>query len=260
MHADAVESAAVAAWSGLELLRPLAGGARNDVFLARCGDRQLVVRRSGRAAAALEWELDLLDHLGGHGVRVPGTVPADDGRRSVGGVLVQEFLGGRPPDGPADWRRAVDALRRVHELTVGWPQRPGFASARLLLTTDGGGDVRLDAMPEGAVADVRTAWRPVLTGPECAIHGDLGAGNIVIDDGAVGLLDWDESRVDVPAFDLAHVPEYVAVPSTVDRDVLVTAGVAWEAATCWVVEPVYALRRLAELRDRLRRPPGARRP
>jgi hypothetical protein len=64
------------------------------------------------------------------------------------------------------------------------------------------------------------------------------------------LLDWDEARTDVPWFDFA-MPEDVDVPAPVDRQTLVTAGVAWEAATCWVPEPEYATRRLAELYRRL---------
>jgi aminoglycoside phosphotransferase (APT) family kinase protein len=104
---------------------------------------------------------------------------------------------------------------------------------------------------------VREAWRPILDGPECAIHADLGAGNLLVDGEAVALLDWDEARVDVPWFDYAFLPDEVAVPAPTDRETLVTSGVAWEAATCWVVEPDYAARRLAELLDRRRRrPPG----
>jgi Ser/Thr protein kinase RdoA (MazF antagonist) len=87
---------ALAAWSGVELLEPLAGGARNQVFLARRGRARLVVRRSGRPAASLEWELDLLEHLRANGVLVPEVVPADDGRRQVDGLLLQRFLEGRP--------------------------------------------------------------------------------------------------------------------------------------------------------------------
>jgi hypothetical protein len=68
----------LAAWSGVELLEPLAGGARNQVFLARRGRGRLVVRRSGRPPASLEWELDLLELLRANGVLVPEVVPADD--------------------------------------------------------------------------------------------------------------------------------------------------------------------------------------
>jgi aminoglycoside phosphotransferase (APT) family kinase protein len=141
----------------------------------------------------------------------------------------------------------VGTLTVVHQITVGWPQRPGFASARELLAADRGGDIRLDRMPTDAVRAVRQAWQPVLTGPECAIHGDVGAGNILVSDARVTLLDWDEARVDVPWFDFAFLPATLRAPVPVPIDALLTAGVAWETATCWVPEPVYARRRLAEL-------------
>jgi hypothetical protein len=59
-------------------------------------------------------------------------------------------------------------------------------------------------MPAEAVRAVRRAWQPVLTGPQCAIHGDMGAGNVA--DAQVTLMDWDEARVDVPWFDFAFPP------------------------------------------------------
>ena len=177
-----IDPAAVAAWPGVELVRALPGGARNTVLLARRRDRRLVVRRSARSPASLDWELDLLEHLTGHGVAVPRVVPADDGRRHVDGVLVQEFVDGRPPRDDDDWHRVIQTLTVVHRLTVGWPQRPGFASARELLVRDRGGDVRLDLMPAQAVRAVRQAWQLVLGAPECAIHGDVGAGNILVTD------------------------------------------------------------------------------
>ena len=208
------------------------------------------MRRSTRSPASLDWELDLLEHLADHGVAVPRVIPANDGRRHVQGVLVQEFVDGHPPRTDDDWHHVARTLTVVHQLTVGWPQRPGFASARALLTADRGGDIRLDAMPTEAVRTVRQAWQPVLSGPECAIHGDVGAGNILVADSQLTLLDWDEARVDVPWFDFAFLPAAVTTPGPVPIEALITAAVAWEAATCWLPEPDYARRRLAELNAR----------
>jgi Ser/Thr protein kinase RdoA (MazF antagonist) len=240
----------VAPWRGVELVEPLTGGNRNQVYLARRGGRRLVVRTSTRSAEALDWEIRLLEFLAAAGLAVPVPLPGDDGRPQADGVMVTDFIDGRPPRDAAEWRLVVDVLARLHETTRGWPQRPGFASTRQLLTGDRGGDVRLDAMPADGAAAVRAAWRPLATGDECVVHGDVGGGNILVDGSRVTLLDWDEARVDVPWFDFAFVPEDVGVPVPVERTVLVTAGVAWEAATCWVAEPEYAARRLAELHGR----------
>lgn len=239
----------VAAWSDVELVAAITGGARNPIFRARRGNEDLVVRASGRSPDSLDWELQLLQTLSGAGVVVPLPILTDDGRPSADGVLIHRFIAGQPPRDHQDWRRVVDVLRTVHDVTVGWRQRPGFASAHRLLTEDRGGDVDMTAIPESDRALIRRAWVPVLDGAPCAIHGDMGAGNVLVSEDHIALIDWDEARVDVPAFDYAHLPHDVPVPMAVDRRVLITAGVAWEAATCWVVEPEYARRRLVELQD-----------
>ncbi len=246
-----LQPSSVTAWAGVELRGPLTGGARNQVVRAERGNERLVVRHSGRSGPALDWELDLLEFLDAHGIGVPRTVSSDDGRRHVDGVVIYRFIDGRPPRDRAEWQGAVAALAAVHEMTEGWPQRPGFASSRQLLTADRGGDVRLDAMPTEAVDAIRAAWRPVVTGTECVNHGDVGGGNIVVTETGIALLDWDESRVDVPWFDFAFLPPDVAADVPVDAEALSTAGVAWEAATCWIVEPDYAAKRLAELYRRV---------
>lgn len=207
------------------------------------------MRTSGRSVESLAWELDLLRALSDAGVVVPMPVPTDDGRRHADGVVVQRFIPGGPPCDDHDWRRVVGVLQLVHATTIGWPQRPGFASARQLLTRARGGDVDLSAMPAPVAELVRRAWLPVLGATESAIHGDLGASNVLMTGDQVGLIDWDEARVDVPAFDYAHLPGGVRLPIAGDRSAIVTAGVAWETATCWRAEPEYARRRLAELHD-----------
>lgn len=241
----------VRSWPGLELIRPLPGGSRNPAFLARRGDRMFVVRTSGRHAQSLDWELDLLNFLRACDIRVPQDVPTADGRRHVDGVLVQRFLSGHPPTSTSEWRRVIEVLNSVHELTRSWTQRPGFATSRDLLGQDDGGDIDLTILPPEAAAAIRASWRPVHEGGECVVHGDVSRGNVLVDGDAVALLDWDEARVDVPWFDFADVPLEVKLPAPCSRAALVTAGIAWEAATCWKLEPEYAAQRLAELYDRL---------
>jgi len=110
----------------------------------------------GGRPASLAWEADLLDHLSRNGPRAPAVVAALDGRRHIDGVMVQTWLDGTPP-GTAHWPAVTAFLRRLHQITATWPQRPGSASTSDLLTAERGGDVDLSAMPADAVTDCRRA-------------------------------------------------------------------------------------------------------
>jgi Ser/Thr protein kinase RdoA (MazF antagonist) len=264
-------------WGPLTVVGPLGGGRRNSVVEVRAGAERLVARRTRRSGPALDWELDLLDFLAGNGFVVPAVVPTVDGRRHADGVVVQRRLAGRPPVA-ADWPAVATELRRLHTLTAGWPQRPGFRSTVELLTADRGGDVDLSGMPPAAVAACRQAWAalspagpaaapvPAVTdGDPCAVasaessatspvsavvvHGDPCAANVRVGDAGIGLLDWDEARVDHPDLDLAELP---GVPLPGARGRMARAAIAaWEAAAGWRLEPEYARRRLAELHHAL---------
>ena len=238
--------ATLAAWGRPVVVGPLTGGNRNTVLEIRLDGRRLAARRSNRPPASLDWELDLLDQLARHGLRVPGVVAAVDGRRHIDGVVVQTWLDGSPP-GPRDWPAVAAALARLHELTVGWPQRPGFASTRELLTAERGGDVDLSAMPAEAVAACRRTWARLDGRPVAVVHGDPGASNIRVSKDGPGLLDWDEARVDYTDLDLADLPGSDLPPDRLA--VARTAATAWEAANGWIVEPSYARRQLTLLRN-----------
>lgn len=238
-------------WGEVTIRARLSGGYRNDVFLADLRGRDVVVRQTSRPAATLAWELDLLAHLAAEGVGVPLLVPTRDGRRHVDGVTVLEHVPGEPPGSRGDWNRVADTLLMLHAAAGGWTQRPGFASSQYLLTHQRGGDVRLDLMPTDVVELVRRAWSAVQHGQTTVVHGDPGAANIRIHGGRVVLLDWDEARVDVPWFDLAGLPTDMQLPEGLERRDVETAGIAWEAATCWTTEPEYARRRADELAQRM---------
>lgn len=236
--------AVLAAWGQLQVIGPLGGGHRNQVLELRRGRERLAARRSRRSPASLDWEIGLLDHLARHGLRVPAAVPARDGRRHVNGVIVQTWLDGTPP-GPADWPAVAATVRRLHELTAQWPQRPGFASTQDLLTAGRGGDVDLPAMPAQAVAACRRAWAALAGTAQAVVHGDLAPANIRISGAGPGLLDWDEARVDCTDLDLADVPGSGLPPARLAA--ARSAVTAWEAANGWTTEPDYAQRQLAAL-------------
>src|SRR5215212_1992995 len=195
----------LAAWGAVAVAGTLGGGYRNEVLEVRRDGQRLVARRSRRSAASLAWEVRLLEHLARCGIRVPAIVPTLDGRTHVGGVLLMSWLDGRAP-AAGDWPAVAGTLRRVHAVTRGWTQRPGSASTRELLVADRGGDVDLSAMPADAVAACRRAWAALAGAPQAVVHGDPGPANIRITEAGVGLLDWDESRVDASDLDLAELP------------------------------------------------------
>ena len=126
-------------------------------------------------------------------------------------------------------------------------QRPGFVSARDLLSIDEGGDVDLTVMPPEAVKRCRAAWARLAACRIALVHGDPGKRNILVTDVGVVLVDWDESRVDVPLFDLAALPTDVAPMDEHERWIATQAASAWEAAVSWRTEPDYARRQLAEV-------------
>lgn len=229
----------------------LAGGTRCDTWAVRIGERPYVARRSTRSEAALAWEADLLRYLAGCGLSVPEPLPAADGRLHADGLIVLTWLEGRAPQTAREWREAATALKRLHDLTRGWPQRPGFASSLDLLTRDRGGDVDLGNMP-GDVADLlRSAWAPLRGLPQSVVHGDSHAGNLLVDGRGIGIIDWDEARVDVSCLDFSDFPADVRPqPHGLTPDALAMAGDAWEVACSWALEPDYAPRRLASLLGR----------
>ena len=154
----------------------LGGGNRNHVWATRLSERRLVPRLTRRDAPSVRWEIALLAYLQRHDFRVPAVVPASSGEPLVDGLAVLTWLEGEPPRTDEDWWRLLHTLRRLHAVTVGWPQRPGFRSTRDLLVDSSGGDVRLDAMPVDARQMIRAAWRAIANEPLSVVHGDPGAG------------------------------------------------------------------------------------
>ncbi len=241
--------AALSAWGpSARIEGRLGGGNRGEVWAVQIGGSRYAARLSRRSAPALEWEIELLTFLRGGGILVPGVLPTMDGRSQAKGLVVYGYLEGAPPNCERDWMLVAEELRRLHELTRDWPQRPGFRSTRELLAEDAGGDVHLDLMPEEVVVRIRGTWEAIADEPTSVVHGDPGAGNVRIRDGRAGFLDWDEARVDASVLDLADLPLDVVGDVGAERLARARrAADAWEAANAWTLEPEYARQRLSRL-------------
>src|SRR5271156_3995859 len=119
-------------------MEPLAGGVANDVWGVRLNGHLAVGRLGARSDADLAWETELLQYLDREGLTVPLPIPTADGRLFADGLVVMTHAEGGPPGTEADWRRVADTLLRLHRLTQGWPQRPGWRSSTDLLHADTG--------------------------------------------------------------------------------------------------------------------------
>ena len=224
----------------------LAGGVANDVWTVRVNGQRLVGRLGARTDADLAWETALMQYLGRQGLTVPMPIPTTDGRLFADGLVVMTYVEGGPPETGADWRRVAGTLRRLHRLTEGWPQRPGWRSSTDLLSAETGTKIDLGAMPPEGVAKCRAAWARLAGRPTCVVHGNpTNPGNIRITADRVALIDWDESHVDVPVLDLV-LPYNAADLDDGAFDIAAQASAAWEAAVCWGDD--YAIKRLAEVR------------
>lgn len=153
-------------------IEPLAGGVANDVWSVRIGGRRAVARLGARSDADLAWETTLLQHLDREGLVVPAPIPTTDGRLFADGLVVMTFVEGGPPEREADWRRVAETLRRLHRVTVGWPQRPGWRSSADLLRAETGTKIDLRVMPPEGVARCRAAWARLVGRRTCVVHGD----------------------------------------------------------------------------------------
>ena len=226
-------------------IEPLAGGVANDVWSVRVHGHLAVGRLGTRSDADLAWEAELLQHLDREGLTVPVPIPTKDGRLFADGLMVMTYLEGGPPETEADWRRVADTLRRLHLITAGWPQRPGWRSSTDLLHAETGTRINLGAMPPEGVARCRAAWARLLGCPTCVVHGDHNPRNVRMTADRVALIDWDESHVDVPDLDLV-LPYNAAGLDGRAHDIAAQASAAWEAAVCW--DDAFSIKRLAEVR------------
>lgn len=234
-------------WDSLKLDERIAEGNRNEVWRGSIKGAVVAARRSRRAAQSLDWELDLINTLHNAGFRVPTVIETVDGRRHVDGVVVQHWLDGCAPESAQDWQQVATTLQRLHRHTKNYAQRPGSCAVSELTRTSVSGDADMRALPDDVASDVLAVFSLVMHLPVSVIHGDPMASNIRINtSGEVGLLDFDESRVDVAWHDLSNLGAQIL--DDVSHARALQLSDAWEAANGWIVEPDYARKRLESLR------------
>ena len=239
----------VSAWTGVRLDSPIAGGHRNEVWVASRDEERLVARRSRRSSDSLAWELDLLTDLERDGFLVPSVVPTDGGLPSAGGVVVQRWIEGREPSSADDWNAVAAELGRLHSRFAGRSQRPGCCCVCDFGRAARSVDADMSRLPADAAHDILHTFANLSHAAVSVIHGDPGPSNLrITTSGRVALLDWDESRVDIIDLDLANLG--VQVLDDADHERAQAVADAWEAANAWTAEPDYARRRLAALRAR----------
>lgn len=112
-------------WPGLQLHHKIEEGNRNEVWAAELCGQPVSVRRSRRSPESLAWELDLLRILDSRGFHVPLPIATADGAWSHAGVVVQQWMHGRPPSSPQDWKLVATELQRLHATCDDIGQRPG---------------------------------------------------------------------------------------------------------------------------------------
>ncbi len=243
-----MSASGVAAWSGLRLVERIEQGNRNEVWRGELDGSPVAMRQSRRADDSLDWELDLIEALDRERFTVATVVLADDGRRHVDGRVVQRWIDGHEPASPSDWQAVASTLQRLHRTDLGLAQRPGCMAVTELGRHDRSVDADLAALPDDVADEILAVFASVSDAPQATIHGDAGASNLrICADGTVGLLDLDESRLDVCWHDLSELGVQVLDDESHRRARRLSN--AWEAANAWLVEPEYARDRLAALRS-----------
>lgn len=212
----------LAGWGGGEILGALGGGARSRLFRVRTGGGLHVLREGRESAPSLRWLDSVHARAERAGLVVPRLVPTLSGALSARGWTLEIWLDGQPAR-TADVARIAPAIRQFHRLTRDVAPRPGLPDV----------GARCDLPRTLARRCARVAGR----GGMAAVHGDLHPGNLLrLPGGRLALVDWEEARRDLVAYDEAAL----------SGDPLHPLRLAYEVAAGWSAEPAHA-RRCARL-------------
>ncbi len=194
--------------------------------MLRVGDH--VLKTTRRSEAGISWLLPVFDLLQQHGLRAPRPLRSAHGTLIVDGWTCEPFVTGTPCD-PAHvraiWPHVSRSTRQIR-------QRPGFSAARALCHVPRGGDIDLTRLPAPLARAIRQAWHALPPEPSGAVHGDLTPSNLIRSGNRIAVIDWDEARMDHPAFDRVAL----GTGTETERH----AAAAWEIACSWHIEPDHA--------------------
>ena len=199
---------------------PLAQDASFRRYLRVRGDRSAVLMDAPPPEDVRPF-VRIAAHLRGIGLQVPAILAADEAL----GLVLEEDLGddlvsvlldrGDPPGVLLD--AAVDALVIMHRAPPpdGLPMWDGAAMASTAMATlfDWWWPARFGGpAPRMARDDIAAALaavlEPVTAGPRGFVHRDLFAGNLLrLDDGRVGIIDFQSGAIGHPAYDLVSLLE-----------------------------------------------------
>jgi hypothetical protein len=226
------------AWGEYKVLEPLEGGFRNTAFLVETHNTKRVAKTTRRNEAAMRWLRPVHAMAQQAGFITPDLIASTNGTLVVNGVTLETFIEGHAPT-PKQLLEMQPHVQTFHDLTQGILQRPGFTSSIQLLHETSGGDVNLNVMPNELVTLCREHWLEHASQAQSVVHGDLNANNVLItNDGKYGLVDWDETRVDISDFDTQALLRTSGATLSPRNTTWLDA---WEVAVCWQVEPEYAL-------------------
>jgi len=189
----------------------------------------VVVRVERRDPESVAWEHELTAFLSHDVPEVVTPLAALDGSTfaETDGIVVSvlPFVEGIALDRDDEAQRLEVArlLARLHWVGRVWkrprPDRPAFAD--LDLETNAWWDLRIIEMPSvlARAYERSSAWlaaAPLLA--RGAVHGDIYRGNLRVRDRRIhGVVDWEDARVDWPAWELANAAWEVCKDEASDR-------------------------------------------
>jgi aminoglycoside phosphotransferase (APT) family kinase protein len=159
-------------------------------------------------------EATILDHLAENGIPAPTLVLGDEVTTILGTPsIVTSFVQGKPVVNPPDtqeWSAQIaDALAKVHDLPISPHFRsifpPVYGRYERVFNRPQPSD-RIAKHPLGTRLwqTMKQMWPDVDKSEDSLLHGDFWAGNIVWRDGELAaIVDWEEPRFGVPAYDVA---------------------------------------------------------